>query len=127
MLKAEGRVYTLGDKIGLTDCGVKDIEVLRSAITSDAVPLVAECGASSHPIGRAELEIRGNSIYAKLTFNKLSSDIYKKMLDKGYNAKLGFYAVKCYVEDGVVNSMRIVECCVSDTCLGGVLESIREE
>lgn len=122
MLKAEGRVYTLGDKIGLTDCGVKDIEVLRSAITSDKVPLTAECGARSQPIGRAELEIRGNSIYAKLTFNELSSDIYKKMLDKGYNAKLG-----CYVEDGVVNSMRIVECCVSDTCLGGVLERVREE
>lgn len=37
MLKAEGRVYTLGDKIGLTTRYVKDIEVLRNAITSGTI------------------------------------------------------------------------------------------
>ena len=133
MLKAEGRVYTLGDRIGLTTRYVKDIEVLRNAITSDTVPLVSTfdqpLGAwnLTQPIGRAELEIRGDSIYAKLTFNEQSSDIYKDALDNGYNAKLGFHAVRCDVKDDIVNSMSIIACGVSDTCLGGVLEGIRNE
>ena len=127
MLKAEGRVYTLGDWIGLTNTYVNDIEVLRNAITSDTVPLVSEFGRESQPIGLAKLEIRDDSIYAKLTFNEQSSDIYKDALDNGYNAKLGFHAVRCDVEDDIVNRMSIIACGVSDTCLGGTLEGIREE
>lgn len=133
MLKAEGRVYTLGDRIGLTTRYVKDIEVLRNAITSGTVPLVSTfdqpIGAwnLTQPIGRAELEIRGDSIYAKLIFNEQSSDIYKDALDNGYNAKLGFHAVRCDVKGDIVNRMSIIACGVSDTCLGGALEGIRKE
>ena len=134
MLKAEGRVYTLGDRIGLTNKYVKDMEVLRNAIGwSSTVPLVSTFGQPlgawnfTQPIGRVELEIRGNSIYAKLTFNEQSSDIYKEALDNGYNAKLGFHAVRYDVEDDIVNSMTIIVCGVSDTCPGGALEGIREE
>lgn len=100
MLKAEGRLYALGDKIGLTTRYVKDIEVLRNAITSGTVPLVSTfdqpLGAwnLTQPIGRA---------------------------------KLGFHAVRCDVKDDIVNSMSIIACGVSDSCLGGALERIREE
>lgn len=131
MLKAKARVYTLGEAIGMTRCTVTDPEVLKNAIKSDKVPLLSSFENFNDPdkvIGHAELSFDGDSLYATLTFNAASADIYNEAFTAGYEPKLGFHAVKCdNSKDGTVRSMEIRSVALSETCLGGKLDDIWEE
>lgn len=130
MLKAKARVYTLGEEIGTTRCMISDPEVLKNAIKSDKVPLLSSFENFNDPdkvIGHAELSFDGDSLYATLTFNEATSDIYSEAFTAGYEPKLGFHAVKADSKDGVVSSMEIRSIALNETCLGGKLDDIWEE
>lgn len=132
MLKAKARVYTLGKEIGTTRCTVVDPQVLKDAIKSDKVPLLSSFENFNDPgkvIGHAELSFDGDSLYATLTFNEASADIYNEAFTAGYEPKTGFHAVavKADSKDGVVSSMEIRSIALNETCLGGKLDDIWEE
>lgn len=132
MLKATGRVYTLGEVIGMTGKSVIKEEVLQDAIKSSTVPLVKTFEGMSDPenvIGHAELEFRDGSLWANVTFNQQSEKDYWDAFNNGYSPKLGFYASKVTADPifGEVESMELRSICLSDTCLGGNLEDIKKE
>lgn len=131
MLKAKARVYTLGEAIGTTRYTVSDPEVLKNAIKSDKVPLLSSFDGFNDPdkvIGHAELSFDGDSLYATLTFNDATSDIYSEAFTAGYEPKTGFHAVGvAKSKDGVVSSMEILSIALNETCLGGKLDDIWEE
>ena len=131
MLKAKARVYTLGEAIGMTRYTVTDPEVLKNAIKSDKVPLLASFENFNDPdkvIGHAELSFDGDSLYATLTFNEATSDIYSEAFTAGYEPRTGFHAAGVESgKDGVVSSMEIRSVALNETCLGGKLDDIWEE
>lgn len=131
MLKAKARVYTLGEEIGKTRYKVCDAEVLKNAIKSDKVPLLSSFENFNDPdkvIGHAELSFDGDNLYATLTFNDATADIYSEAFTAGYEPKTGFHAVSVGSgKDGVVTSMSIRSVALSETCLGGKLDDIWEE
>lgn len=131
MLKAKARVYTLGEEVGKTRYKVCDAEVLKNAIKSDKVPLLSSFEGFNDPdkvIGHAELSVDGDSLYATLTFNETSADIYNEAFTAGYEPRTGFYAVGVGSgKDGVVTSMSIRSVALNETCLGGKLDDIWEE
>lgn len=131
MLKAKGRVYTLGEAVGMTRYKVYDAEVLKNAIKSDKVPLLSSFDGLNDldkVIGNAELSLDGDSLYATLTFNEANADIYNEAFTAGYEPKLGFHAVGvAKSKDGKVTSMEIRSIALSETCLGGKLDDIWEE
>lgn len=131
MLKAKARVYTLGEEIGKTRYKVSDPEVLKNAIKSDKVPLLSSFENFNDPdkvIGHAELSLDGNSLYATLTFNDSTADIYNEAFTAGYEPKTGFHAVQCdKSKDGVISSMEIRSIALNETCLGGKLDDIWED
>ena len=131
MLKAKGRVYTLGEAIGMTRYTVYDAEVLKNAIKSDKVPLLSSFEGYGDPdkvIGHAELSLDGDNLCATLTFNEANADIYSEAFTAGYEPKLGFHAVKCdKSKDGAIKSMEIRSIALDETCLGGKLDDIWEE
>ena len=131
MLKAKARVYTLGEEIGKTRYKVSDPEVLKDAIKSDKVPLLSSFENFNDPdkvIGHAELSVDGDSLYATLTFNDATADVYNEAFTAGYEPRTGFHAVKCdKSKDGVISSMEIRSIALNETCLGGKLDDIWEE
>ena len=131
MLKAKARVYTLGEEVGMTRYTVSDPEVLKNAIKSDKVPLLSSFDSFNDPdkvIGHAELSLDGDSLYATLTFNEATADIYNEAFTAGYEPRTGFYAT-CVGsgKDGVVTSMEIRSIALNETCLGGKLDDIWED
>ena len=131
MLKAKARVYTLGEAVGMTRYTVVDPQVLKDAIKSDKVPLLSSFEGFNDPdkvIGHAELSLDGDSLYATLTFNDATADIYNEAFTAGYEPRTGFYAT-CVGsgKDGVVTSMEIRSIALNETCLGGKLDDIWEE
>ena len=137
MLKAEGRVYTLGDAIGMTRSAVYDIDVLKEAVKG-AVPLVNSFGSLNDPervIGHCDLDVRGDELWASVTILGPYEDTMKAALDSGYSPKLGFYAVGVLEEEldeklgggYAVTSMSIRSVALNETCHGGSLENIKKE
>jgi len=138
MLKAEGRVYTLGDTIGcMGRNAVYDIDVLKEAIKG-TVPLVNNFGRLNDPenvIGHCDLDIRGDELWASVTILGPYEDTMKAALDNGYFPKLGFYAGGVLKEEldeklgggYAVTSMSIRSVALNETCLGGPLENIKKE
>lgn len=131
MLKAKARVYTLGEEVGKTRYTVVDPQVLKDAIKSDKVPLLSSFDRFNDPdkvIGYAELSFDGDSLYATLTFNDATADIYSEAFTAGYEPRTGFYATCVRSgKDGVVTSMEIRSIALNGTCLGGKLDDIWEE
>lgn len=138
MLKAEGRVYTLGDAIGcMGRNAVYDIDVLKEAVKG-TVPLVKDFGRLNDPervIGHCDFELRGDELWANVTILEPYEDSMKAAFDNGYSPKLGFYAGDVLKEkldekpDGgyAVTSMSIRSVALNETCLGGPLENIKKE
>ena len=132
MLKATGRVYTLGEYIGMTGKSVIKEAVLQDAIKSSTVPLVKTFEGMNDPenvIGHAELEFRDGSLWANVTFNQQSEKDYWDAFNNGYSPKLGFYATQVTADPifGEVESMELRSICLNDTCLGGTLDDIKKE
>ena len=137
MLKATGRVYELGENVGMSGKAVFDIDTLIDAIKSSTVPLVKTFEGMSDPenvIGHADLEIRDGSLWANVTFNQQSEKDYWDAFCNGYSPKLGFYAAQVDIGDAPVSgalrevkSMSIRSVALNETCLGGPLENIKKE
>ena len=137
MLKATGRVYELGENVGMSGKAVFDIDTLRDAIKSSTVPLVKEFEGMNDPanvIGHVDLEVRDDALWANVTFNQQSEKDYWDAFNNGYSPKLGFYATKVDVGEAPksgapreIKSMEIRSICLNDTCLGGNLEDIKKE
>lgn len=134
MLKAEGRVYTLGDAIGMTRSAVYDIDVLKEAVKG-TVPLVNSFGNLNDPervIGHCDLDVRGDELWASVTILGPYEDAMKAAFDNGYSPKLGFYAGDVLKEEldeklgggYAVTSMSIRSVALNETCLGGKLDDI---
>lgn len=137
MLKAEGRVYTLGDAIGMTRSAVYDSDVLKESIKG-TVPLINDFSRFNDPenvIGHCDLDVRGDELWASVTILGPYEDTMKAAFDNGYSPKLGFYAgdilkkkLDKKLGDGYeVTSMSIRSVALNETCLGGSLENIKKE
>ena len=137
MLTATGRVYELGENVGMSGKAVFDIDTLIDAIKSQTVPLVKAFEGMNDPeniIGHAELEVRDDALWANVTFNQQSEKEYWEAFNNGYSPKLGFYATTGDVGEAPksgapreIKSMEIRSIFLNDTCLGGPLEDIKKE
>ena len=125
MLKANGKIYELGDDIGLTNCRISDISVLKEAIKAKTVPLVSDFGNDTDKvIGHADLSVADNAIHADLTLyseeDKLDPDL-----------RLGFFATGVKTEKDeigeLVKSMVIRSVSLNHMSLGGHLENLRKK
>ena len=125
MLKANGKIYELGDRLGGRDCRVSDISVLKEAIKGERVPVVSDFGSDmDRVIGHAELSVKDNAVCADLT-------LYSEEADLDPDLRLGFFATGVKFEkDGigeVVKSMSIRSVGLSHTALGGRIENLKKK
>lgn len=121
--KANGKVYVLGDNIGISNCHVSDISVLKKAIKAEKVPVVSDFGSDTDKvIGHAELSVKDNAVCADLT-------LYSEEADLDPDLRLGFFAndVKFEKDDigEVVKSMSIRSISLNHTGLGGHIENLQ--
>jgi hypothetical protein len=125
MLKANGKIYELGDNIGGMNCRVSDISVLKGAIKGKTVPVVCDfVGDTDKVIGHADLSVVDNAVCADLT-------LYSEEADLDPDLRLGFFAndVKFGKDDigEVVKGMSIRSISLSHTGLGGRIENLRKK
>ena len=126
MLKANGKIYELGDNIGLTNCRVSDISVLKKAIKAKTVPVVSDFGGDdgSKVIGHAELSVVDNAINADLT-------LYSEEADLDPDLRLGFFATGVKTEkdeiEELVKSMVIRSVSLNHIGLGGRIENLKKK
>ena len=125
MLKANGKIYELGDRLGGRDCRVSDISVLKKAIKAEKYPVVSDFGSDTDKvIGHAELSVKDNAVCADLT-------LYSEEADLDPDLRLGFFATGVKFEkDGigeVVKSMSIRSISLNHTGLGGRIENLKKK
>lgn len=122
--KANGKVYKLGDDIGLSGCRICDISVLKKAIKAERVPVVSDFGGEDWDkvIGHAELSVKDSAVCADLT-------LYSEEADLDPDLRLGFFATDVkFGKDSigeVVKSMSIRYVGLSHAGLGGHLENLK--